>query len=312
MNNENPGESNEDFEKQEIRHFREKADENFSLDDVPEEKTIETLNSILEAIRGPKIKAKKNRTRNLLLFFTLFLFTAFFALQLNPGVQDWLINLNKKTVFGTPGTTMELILDDGTLVKLSKRSSLTFAHNFNQLNKKNVDLIGDGYFSISRNDEKPFYVHIGPATIETNGATFGVNEADSDDAIALFLIKGEARITHPAQLPPLELLAGEGAVLGSKKRAIITDGKLDNYLSWWTGKLEFSRLPLWVVASQLSIIYDTVIEFDNDDIKAYPYSGTLKKEDLNKVLKIITKSLGLDFRIESPDYRITIFEPSKD
>ena len=55
------------------------------------------------------------------------------------------------------GSRTKLTLPDGTLVWLNAGSRITYSQGFGVGNRK-IELIGEGYFEVKRNEEVPFLV----------------------------------------------------------------------------------------------------------------------------------------------------------
>jgi ferric-dicitrate binding protein FerR (iron transport regulator) len=74
------------------------------------------------------------------------------------------------------------------------------------------------------------------------------------------------------------------------------------YVSWTEGKLVFRNDPLDVIARRLERWYNIEVEVDvsEEDLR---WHATFNDEGLEEVLKLMKRSLTLDYRIEKPYLR---------
>jgi transmembrane sensor len=75
-------------------------------------------------------------------------------------------------------------LPDSTEVWLNLNSSLSYDPMFNS-GARDVTLEGEGYFKVRRNEQKPFTVHTGIATIRVLGTAFNVKEQEGKVNVAV-------------------------------------------------------------------------------------------------------------------------------
>ena len=81
-----------------------------------------------------------------------------------------------QTIHVPAGQRAEVTLADGTHVWLNSRSTLKFSEQFSA-NTRNVELDGEGYFSVQHNEKSPFTVQTPKYTIQVLGTEFNVNAA---------------------------------------------------------------------------------------------------------------------------------------
>ena len=84
-----------------------------------------------------------------------------------------------QTIHVPTGQRAELTLADGTHVWLNSRSTLKFPNKFGT-NKRNVELNGEGYFSVHHDKKRPF-------TVQTEKYLNAIG--GKDEFISKFIIK---------------------------------------------------------------------------------------------------------------------------
>jgi len=96
------------------------------------------------------------------------------------------------------GGMYKLVLADGTIVVLNAMSSLTYPTTFNSKERR-VNLVGEAYFIVAHNAQKPFMVVSAHQTVQVLGTQFNVNAYQDEQAIATTLVAGNVKITTDRQ-----------------------------------------------------------------------------------------------------------------
>lgn len=90
------------------------------------------------------------------------------------------------------GEQLQLILQDGTSVKLNSGSTLKYPKTFSLFNRK-VKLIGEGYFKVAKESRRPFIVDLDVIKVKVTGTEFNV-KAYQEENIAVALDEGSVNI----------------------------------------------------------------------------------------------------------------------
>ncbi len=88
----------------------------------------------------------------------------------------------------TPGGGQyQLVLPDGSKVRLNSASSLKYPTIFNG-NKRQVELTGEAYFEIKENKRMPFVVKTKKVDVTVLGTEFNINAYDDEPVLATTLV----------------------------------------------------------------------------------------------------------------------------
>ena len=94
-----------------------------------------------------------------------------------------------------PGMTASIILPDSTIVYLNSESILRYPSHFDET-KREVELLGEGYFDVTTNPKNPFIINTGGKTqIEVYGTEFNVEAYTDDDLISTTLVNGSVSLS---------------------------------------------------------------------------------------------------------------------
>ena len=196
---------------------------------------------------------------------------------------------NKKqmqTIHVPAGQRAEVTLADGTHVWLNSRSTLKFPEQFSA-NTRNVELDGEGYFSVQHNENSPFTVHTQNHDVQVLGTEFNVKAYHNTSLFETALLKGSVKISSPnlrngLQLKPNEIVSIENRML---KKSTINNS---DYFKWKEGLFCFENESIQDIIKKLELYYDTTIEIQRPSLLKHHYSGKFRIQDgIEHVLKVL-------------------------
>ncbi|HEX6181112.1 MAG TPA: FecR domain-containing protein [Chitinophagaceae bacterium] len=89
----------------------------------------------------------------------------------------WLLENDKpkyESITVPPEAEHEMVLEDGTRVRLNGSTTLTYPVTFTG-EDRTVKLTGEGYFAVANDPTRPFYVNINALDVKVTGAAFNIN-----------------------------------------------------------------------------------------------------------------------------------------
>ena len=199
------------------------------------------------------------------------------------------------------GGEYNLILPDGSKVKLNSQSNLKFPAAFGK-DKREVELDGEAYFEVAKSPDVPFIVKTNSMRTVVYGTSFNISAYADDNYIQTTLITGSVGIElHQGQeVREFKLVPGQQASLDKTLNSITTkEVNTDIYTAWTKGLFVFENEPLEQILQKLSRWYDFEVEFENDSLKKEPFTGDLKRyESMNKILEMIAVASDIGFKTE--------------
>ena len=192
------------------------------------------------------------------------------------------------------GAAYSLNLADGTKVWLNSDSYLRFPVVFSK-DSREVELTGEAYFEVARDEKRPFAVKVGENRIEVLGTHFNISAYGQEAGIFTTLAEGSVRVKTSSQ--ETVLIPGEQAGMsweGNDLEVKKVDVAL--YTSWHLGVYEFRNTPLSEIADYLMRWYDIEVVFQSENIKHKRFTGAVKRDDsLMFTLENLEKISGLKF-----------------
>ncbi|WP_372751567.1 FecR family protein [Labilibaculum sp.] len=194
-----------------------------------------------------------------------------------------------------------ITLPDASLVSLHGESKLIYEKSFSGKERR-VQLIGEAYFEIAKNPEKPFIISVGNAEIKVLGTSFNVNALHKQ--IEVLVETGKVQFSN-AKEPNRSLILEKGdfAILRENLLEKRTQND-ENYLSWKTKLMVFKAMSLEQVAKVIDRTYQVQIEFSDTSIQNLPITTSFNQTPIEEVLENLCRPHKLRYQING--HRIII------
>ncbi len=194
------------------------------------------------------------------------------------------------------GETYQIRLPDGSDVWLNSASSLTYAPDLLNDGKRSVQLEGEAYFSITKDQAHPFIVRSKGQQIEVLGTQFNVNAYADEPVLATTLLKGSVSITTGGQKKKIH--PGEQAQL-SAGRLSVQKVEVDNFIDWKNGDFALNHVEFKTAMRKIARWYDMEVVYDQGVPDNLESGGWISRQKpLSAVLKSIEASGLVKFRVE--------------
>jgi ferric-dicitrate binding protein FerR (iron transport regulator) len=177
------------------------------------------------------------------------------------------------------GDHTNVLLPDSSVVYLNSGSKLTYSTEFRQQSRK-VILEGEAFFSVTRDEKRPFRVKTKDMEIEVLGTKFNVKAYPNEDIVSTTLVEGSVHVFSQQQdavIKPFEKIVLDKS---SMKMDIqqLTDVAPDT--EWKDGRFIFRNESLAELAPKLERWFDVDIEFADEKVKQRRFTGILVRESI--------------------------------
>jgi len=200
-----------------------------------------------------------------------------------------------------------ITLSDASSVLLQPKSKLSYPKTFNG-NERKVYLSGEGFFEISKNPEKPFYVYSNEVITKVYGTSFRVIAYENQPNVEVLVRTGKVRVSSTKEVGnerEIMLLPNQAArfkrnELFFEKILDITKDKplLAVKNTFEQLSFEFNDIPVYQIFRTIEQAYLVSIDFPEEKLKNCYLTTSLSDEPLPEKLKIICESLGNNTRYE--------------
>jgi len=251
------------------------------------------------------------------LFIALATTISYFVLTRNATVGKFdyaYVTPSKQLIenVNTSGSSVKLVLPDESIVELGAGSRIAYANNFDSSQTRDVYLLGEATFTVTKNPAHPFRVFANEIVTKVLGTSFTVRSFTKDSIIQVIVRTGKvsvysqentsnAETGSPNQLGGIILTFNQELVYKKSNRefkktllqnpVVITRDTVDQKI------MLYDDAPLEKVFAQLSKIYGINIVYDNDLLKKCTVTADLRSETFYRKLDLICKAIGADYEI---------------
>lgn len=197
------------------------------------------------------------------------------------------------------GTHKQLTLPDGTKVILNAGSYMRYPSAFSDI--RYVEINGEAFFEVIRNEKIPFIVKTKNANIRVLGTSFNVKAYEMDAQLEVSVRTGKVQVDMPEammKLLPNEQLALDKSSGEFQKR----NEDIKHVIAWINGGLYFNRTPIKSVIHELVRRYNCEIEFASGFVYDEYIYGEHDNKSLESVLNSIQYSTDVKYKKEGSKY----------
>ncbi|MDP4192913.1 MAG: FecR domain-containing protein [Bacteroidota bacterium] len=197
--------------------------------------------------------------------------------------------VEKVTLRGEKST---VTLSDGTIVYLNSNSRLTYPTAFGGRTRE-VELIGEAYFSVAHDKTKPFLVHTGTTITEVVGTEF--NLKFRSNKLNLVVAQGKVKAYRESSDNYVSLTKGMmTSFVADKGFSKPEKVNTKQYTAWRENKLSFVHAPLHEVMNEIEMYYNVQIIYANKAIKNKTLTGIFDADSLDHVLSMISLTMEMN------------------
>ncbi|CAM4029665.1 FecR family protein [Pedobacter westerhofensis] len=244
---------------------------------------------------------------------TLFVFHSFLTYRKELLVKE------------TPkGVRSVFTLTDGTEIRLNADSRLEYPAHFSDSTRE-VFLIGEAFFDVSKDAAHPFIIHTKDMDIKVLGTTFNVKAYSNESLTETTLLNGAITVTlnnlskKQIYLKPSQKLVFRN-LRTDKRRVALTSTDIDTSMrqltyfkpdhatiietSWTDNKLTFKNEEFAALARSMERWYNVDISFDSENAKQLRFTGIIEKENISEALKALQLTEKFNYTINDSAIRI--------
>ncbi|MEP2668408.1 MAG: FecR domain-containing protein [Cyclobacteriaceae bacterium] len=220
-------------------------------------------------------------------------------------VINYFVGKGREHIYQTAENTEIISLPDGSTVSLNRNSILTVKNSFDDKNRE-VELLGEAFFEVVPDSQRPFTIQVGEAQVTVLGTSFNVQNLDSRNEVEVIVETGIVKLGSNEINQSVELKAGEKGVFRKNEKEIISNQNTDvNFLSWKTKTVIFNNTDLKSVVETLESTYGVEITISAEVSADCEITVTFENQSLESVLKVLKSTLDLTYRREGNKIEIT-------
>lgn len=202
------------------------------------------------------------------------------------------------------GQQINIQLPDGSKVKLNAGSKLIAPEKFAG-NTREVELIGEAYFEIERDEKKPFIVRSEGLDVKVLGTSFNIRAYPEEEDVEVAVNTGKVSVNKEGENETMILIPEERAIYNKT----LGTARKDNFnhkavFSWKDKVLYFDEAGFDEIAATLEKWYGVQFKVEKQIDNKKDFSGEFQNKSLELVLEGL--SYVYDFEFEIKDDQVTI------
>jgi ferric-dicitrate binding protein FerR (iron transport regulator) len=264
---------------------------------------------------------------------THFIFTGQPQLHANPKIFQ---------IVTPNGTRSELSLSDGTKVWLNAGSTLTYTEDYN-IRTRAVNLTGEAYFQVAKDQQRPFVVHSAGMQIRALGTSFNVKAYPEEKMLTATLVEGKIVVegksikqenfcytllpkqniivTTSASGSPDITKGNTGIAPDNAKRKeirqiekVTMDSNVNTLLftSWKDSRWVIKHVSFHELAEMLQRRYNVRINYKATEMDSIFFTGTIENETLEQVIHVLGLTAPLRYEFGKGEVTLGIDKNQQD
>ena len=234
------------------------------------------------------------------------------VIKLNDGQLEY----NKQTVSQIPTTKIlyntlstprggqyRVTLPDGTLVWLNASTSLKFPTAFSGSERK-VEIKGEAYFEVAKNEAMPFVVTAENSEIKVLGTHFNVSAYADDKVLKTTLLEGSVEFSvvkkagSENEAGTIKLQPGQQAQLDNANTLTVVEADTKEAIAWKNGYFIFNNEDIESIMQKIMRWYDVKVVYDVNDKNIYFTGNISRAENVSEILRVLELTETVHFKIE--------------
>lgn len=204
------------------------------------------------------------------------------------------------------GEIKQISLPDGSTVTLNSESILLCQSKFEK-NARNVFLMGEAFFHVTKNPEAPFSVNTSEMTVRVLGTSFNVSSYTNDPIVSASLEEGKVQIfSREKPSNPIVLKPKDEALLERASGEITVNNQQKLIAPWREGRLRFHDNELLMITHQLERKFDCEFIFIDEAAESLRFTGDFENETLDEILELLNKAHSFKLKKSGKRYIISI------
>ncbi|HCE58688.1 MAG TPA: hypothetical protein DER09_12890 [Prolixibacteraceae bacterium] len=191
------------------------------------------------------------------------------------------------------GMRSHIVLPDGTDLWLNAESKIKYGIPFVRETRQ-IELSGEGFLKVAKNEESPFVVTTTNAEIKALGTQFNIKSYPEEETLEVALTEGCVEFTGitgsdikaSATMKPNDFLSMNKAT-GKVK---LKNKDLTKHVSWVKNVIIFDETTMPEVAKTLERWYGVKVIIADSEINKYRFTTTFENEPLYRVLELLELS----------------------
>jgi transmembrane sensor len=214
--------------------------------------------------------------------------------------------------------SLKILLPDSSSVELKPGSEISYSKTWDY-QKREVHLIGEGFFEVVKDTRRPFYVYGGEVVTKVLGTSFSVKAAENAETIEVAVRTGKVSVYEDAH----QTMSNQNGGTDATGVILTPNEKVEYFVKdnhWVTSLIEeprplpsankavefvFSSTPIIEILNRIEETYSIDVIMENDASYSCTFTGDVSMMELYDILDVICKSTGTNYEVKGTKILIT-------
>lgn len=201
------------------------------------------------------------------------------------------------TITTPKGGTYQLALPDGTKVWLNAGSTFKYA------TARQVELSGEAYFEVAKDQQHPFIVNSTAQNVKVLGTRFNISNYADEEEIKTTLLEGRVSISQKNSNKEVILKPGQQSLISLNKLSV-KEIDTSEAIAWKNGYFNFNNDDIKLVMSRIAKWYDVELVYVGKPTTERFTGQISRSKNIGLVLEQIAKTNALKFEIEGRTIKV--------
>ncbi|RYF72029.1 MAG: FecR family protein [Cytophagaceae bacterium] len=198
-----------------------------------------------------------------------------------------------------------MTLPDGSTVTLEPGSQLTVSDDFRQKNRE-VTLIGEGFFDVTKDPSRPFLVNTGTIVTRVVGTSFRIKAYDTDTSISVSVKTGKVTVFRKRGEQEQQESAAVSLTPNQQAVYVRADEQFIKTLvekpiivnpSDRINAFDFNETPIPEVLNILTKAYGVTFVYNAETLASCNLTASLNRQDLYQKLDLICEAIHATYQV---------------
>lgn len=203
-------------------------------------------------------------------------------------------------------STQKILLNDGSIVRLERKSKLTYAHTAGS--KREVYLQGEAFFEVTKDPSKPFIVYTDDIVTKVLGTSFRI-KSQSGKKSSVMVVSGKVSVykkanfdvaaSQPNSLTGMVVIPNQQVIYTVASQLLQKEIVTRPVMIDTAGKaaLVFNSTPVKEVFDRFQKLYGITIIYDEKVISSCSLTATMGEETFYEKLNLVCKAIRGSYEI---------------
>ncbi|SHM70624.1 FecR family protein [Flavobacterium xanthum] len=197
------------------------------------------------------------------------------------------------------GHRLSFTLPDNSVVTLNSGGSVKYADNFKD--QRDIWLIGEAFFKVTKNVNSPFTVHTVDLDVQVLGTEFSVNSETINKTISLK--QGKVKVSLKENNDEIYLMPSEELIFNTKTKTVLKRRfDIEKTMDWKDNILLLKDEKLQDAKEKIERFYGVNFIVKNNEIANLRITGSFKDQNINEFISSLEFITNCKIIQSKPNY----------